>query len=74
MDDRDETIARLREKLTQARQVITYLVNDGHFNGTEGRRAVDYFSRSDVNPDFLPWPLQDEEGLRPEQLNASNDG
>jgi hypothetical protein len=69
----DETVAQLREKLAQAREVIAHLLEDASVNGAEAHRALDYFSGNDFQPDFLPWPRHQDEGLRPEELNAAND-
>lgn len=65
---------RLRAKLEQARAVIAQLIGDGAASGSEGERALAYFSQERFDPDFLPWPRIDSEGLRPEDLNAGNDG
>jgi hypothetical protein len=65
---------RLRQKLDQARTVIAHLVTTSGSLGSEGRRAVDYFGDDDFDPDFLPWPRHPDEGTRPEDLNAANDG
>jgi hypothetical protein len=64
----------LRMKLDQARIVIAHLIGDGSTNGAEDLRALDYFLDDRYDPDFLPWPRQDDEGTRPEELNAANDG
>ena len=64
----------LRAKLAQARTVIAHLVAHSESSGSEGRRAVDYFSGDHFDPDFLPWPRHADEGTRPEDLNAANDG
>ena len=68
------TVEQLEKKIGQARQVIGYLLDQSGFNGGEGERALDYFSRDGFDPDFLPWPRHDDEGIRPDQLDASNDG
>lgn len=69
----DETVAQLREKLVQAREVIAHLMDKAAFNGAEAHRALDYFSGDAFERDFLPWPRREDEGLRPEELNAAND-
>jgi hypothetical protein len=73
MNKADENMA-LRMKLDQARLVIARLIGDGAANGAEDQRALDYFAGDRYDPDFLPWPRQDDEGMRPEDLNAANDG
>lgn len=64
----------LRAKLEQARAVIARLVGDGGTLGAEGERALDYFSSDRYEPDFLPWPRGQADGMRPEELSAANDG
>jgi hypothetical protein len=71
---RDEETEKLRMKLDQARAVIAHLIGDASEAGAEGKRALAYFEGDDFEPDFLPWPRQDPEGMRPEELNAANDG
>ena len=68
------TIDQLKEKIAQAYQVIGHPLEQSGFKGGEGRRALDYFSSGEFDPGFLPWPRPSEEGLRPEELNAGNDG
>ena len=68
-----ETVAQLRQKLAQAREVIAHLMDRADFSGTEAHRALDYFGGDGFQKDFLPWPRHDDEGLRPEELNAAND-
>lgn len=68
----DPTVAELKQKITQAREVIAHLMAKAAFNGAEAHRALDYFSSDAFDRDFLPWPHADE-GLRPEELNAAND-
>ena len=65
---------RLRAKLAQAREVISSLIGDASSMGSEGQRAVAYFSSDRYEPDFLPWPREPSQGTRPEDLNAANDG
>ncbi|RWM87866.1 MAG: hypothetical protein EOR84_28805 [Mesorhizobium sp.] len=69
----DKTVAELRQKVAQAREVIAHLMDKAAFNGAEAHRALDYFSNDTFKNDFLPWPRQTDEGLRPEELNAAND-
>ncbi|BCH13495.1 MULTISPECIES: hypothetical protein [unclassified Mesorhizobium] len=69
----DKTVAELRQKVAQAREVIAHLMDKAAFNGAEAHRALDYFSNDAFKKDFLPWPRQTDEGLRPEELNAAND-
>jgi hypothetical protein len=64
----------LRLKLDQARVVIARLIGDASANGAEDLRALDYFLGDRYDPDFLPWPRRGDEGMRPEDLNAANDG
>jgi hypothetical protein len=68
------TIEQLEEKIAQAREVIAYLLDQSGFDGGEGARALDYFASDTFDPGFLPWPRASAEGLRPEELNAGNDG
>lgn len=63
---------RLEAKLQQARQVIAHLLGEGAARGSEGERALRYFSTDRYDPAFLPWPRR-EEGIRPEDLSAAND-
>ncbi|RWH77221.1 MAG: hypothetical protein EOQ86_27335 [Mesorhizobium sp.] len=69
----DETVAQLRQKVAQAREVIAHLMDKAAFNGAEAHRALDYFSNDAFEKNFLPWPRRTDEGLRPEELNAAND-
>jgi hypothetical protein len=69
----DATIAELREKIAQAHQVIAHLIDQAAFNGAEAHRALAYFGTDAFDRDFLPWPRYEDEGLRPDQLNAAND-
>ena len=68
------TVEQLKEKIAQAYQVIGHLLEQSGFDGGEGRRALDYFSSDEFDPGFLPWPRPGDDGLRPDQLNAGNDG
>ncbi|HEV2502428.1 MAG TPA: hypothetical protein VGV39_05105 [Mesorhizobium sp.] len=69
----ENTVAELKEKLAQARDVIAHLIDKAAFNGAEAHRALDYFGSDTFEKEFLPWPRQDDEGLRPDELNAAND-
>ncbi len=73
MTESEET-ERLRAKLDQARAVIAHLIGDAAVLGSEGERALGYFSSEDFDPGFLPWPRMGNEGIRPEDLNSGNDG
>lgn len=68
------TIEQLEEKIAQAHRVIAYLLDQAGYDGGDGERALDYFSSDSFDPGFLPWPRPGAEGLRPEELNAGNDG
>ncbi|TIR22931.1 MAG: hypothetical protein E5X34_14395 [Mesorhizobium sp.] len=68
----DRTVAELRQKIAQAREVIAHLIDKAAVNGAEAHRALEYFGSDAFDRDFLPWP-HIEEGLRPEELNAAND-
>ena len=68
------TVDQLKEKIAQAYQVIGYLLDQAGIEGSEGERALDYFSSDGFDSDFLPWPRPGEEGMRPDELNAGNDG
>ncbi|TPI35975.1 hypothetical protein FJW07_22395 [Mesorhizobium sp. B3-1-9] len=68
----DRTVAELKQKIAQAREVIAHLMDKAAYNGAEAHRALEYFSSDTFDRDFLPWP-HTEEGLRPEELNAAND-
>lgn len=65
--------AELREKLAQAHDVIAHLIGLAALDGPEARRAAAYFGSDAFDPRFLPWPRHDEDGMRPDQLNAAND-
>ena len=69
----DGETEKLRAKLAQARTVIAHLIG-GAAMGAEGERALDYFMSDRYEPGFLPWPRQSDEGIRPEDLSAANDG
>ncbi|TJV39789.1 MAG: hypothetical protein E5Y02_24215 [Mesorhizobium sp.] len=69
----DRTVAELRQKIVQAREVIAHLIDKAAFNGAEAHRALDYFGSDAFDRDFLPWPHHNDEGLRPDELNAAND-
>ncbi|WP_320263044.1 hypothetical protein [Mesorhizobium dulcispinae] len=69
----DQTVAELRQKIVQAREVIAHLMEKSDFNGAEAHRALDYFGSDAFDRNFLPWPHQGDEGLKPEELNAAND-
>lgn len=69
----DGEIEKLRGKLEQARAVIAHLLGDSLATGSEGHRALDYFTSDRFDSDFLPWPRTASEGTRPEDLNAAND-
>ncbi|MCG7508778.1 hypothetical protein [Mesorhizobium retamae] len=69
----ENTVAELKEKLAQAREVIAHLIDKAAFNGAEAHRALDYFGGDGFEKGFLPWPRQEDEGLRPDELNATND-
>ncbi len=69
----DESADRLKRKLAQAREVIAHLMDKAAYNGAEAHRALDYFGSEAFDKDFLPWPRHDDEGIRPENLNAAND-
>ena len=69
----DETVAQLRQKRAQAREVIAHLMDTAAFNGAEAHRALNYFGSDEFEQTFLPGPRHGDEGLRPEELNAAND-
>ena len=69
----DRTVAELKQKIAQAREVIAHLMDKAAFNGAEAHRALDYFGGDEFDGNFLPWPHHGDEGLRPEELNAAND-
>lgn len=68
------TAEQLEDKIGQAYQVIGYLLEQAGFDGGAAARALDYFSSDAFDPEFLPWPRPADAGLRPEELNAGNDG
>jgi len=63
----------LKAKLAQARAVIAHLMERASYDGAEAQRALAYFEGDGFDKDFLPWPRHEDEGLRPEELNAAND-
>ncbi len=69
----DQTVANLKAKLEQARDVIEHLMERAAYNGAEAHRALGYFAGDAFDKDFLPWPRHEDDGLRPDQLNAAND-
>ena len=69
----DQSADGLKRKLAQAREVIAHLMDKAAYNGAEAHRALDYFGSEAFDKDFLPWPRHDDEGIRPENLNAAND-
>ena len=69
----DRTVAELRQKITQAREVIAHLMDKAAFNGAEAHRALDYFGSDAFDGNFLPWPHNGDERLRPDDHNAAND-
>ena len=69
----DQTVTELRQKIAQAREVISHLMDKAAFNGAEAHRALDYFGSDAFDRNFLPWPHHGDEGLRPDELNAAND-
>ncbi|MBN9234949.1 MULTISPECIES: hypothetical protein [Phyllobacteriaceae] len=69
----EQDVAELKQKIAQAREVIAHLIEKAAFNGAEAHRALDYFGSNAFERNFLPWPRHDDEGLRPDQLNAAND-
>lgn len=69
----NENGADLKAKLDQARDVIEHLMEKAAYNGAEAQRALGYFAGDVFDKDFLPWPRHEDEGLRPEELNAAND-
>ncbi len=69
----ENTVTELKQKLAQAREVIAHLIDKAAFNGAEAHRALDYFGSETFEKEFLPWPRQEDEGLRPDELNAAND-
>ena len=48
------TVDQLEEKIAQAYQVIGYLLDQAGIEGSEGERALDYFSSDGFDSDFLP--------------------
>jgi hypothetical protein len=69
----DRTVAELKQKIAQAREVIAHLIDKAAFNGAEAHRALDYFGSDAFDRDFLPWPHPGKEALKPDELNAAND-
>jgi hypothetical protein len=69
----DRTAAELRQKIAQAHEVIAHLMDRAAFNGAEAHRALEYFGGDAFDSNFLPWPHHGDEGLKPNELNASND-
>jgi len=69
----EQDVAELKQKIAQAREVIAHLIEKAAFNGAEAHRALDYFGSNAFERNFLPWPRHEDEGLRPDQLNAAND-
>ncbi len=69
----EQDVAELKQKIAQAREVIAHLIEKAAFNGAEAHRALYYFGSNAFERNFLPWPRHDDEGLRPDQLNAAND-
>jgi hypothetical protein len=69
----NEKSADLKAKLEQARDVIEHLMEKAAYNGAEAQRALGYFAGDVFDANFLPWPRHEDEGLRPEELNAAND-
>ncbi len=69
----DRTAAELRQKIAQAHEVIAHLMDRAAFNGAEAHRALEYFGSDAFDSNFLPWPHHGDEGLKPNELNASND-
>ncbi|KQZ15316.1 hypothetical protein ASD44_15560 [Mesorhizobium sp. Root554] len=69
----DQSAARLKKKLAQACEVIAHLMDKAAYNGAEAHRALAYFGNEAFDKDFLPWPRHEDEGMRPENLNAAND-
>ena len=69
----EHSVAELRQKIAQAREVIAHLMDKAAFNGAEAHRALDYFGSDAFDGNFLPWPQHADEGLRPDELNAAND-
>lgn len=69
----NERAVDLKAKLAQAHAVIAHLVEQASYDGAEAQRALAYFENDRFDPNFLPWPRHEDEGLRPEELNAAND-
>ena len=69
----ERSVAELTRKLAQAREVIAHLMERAAYDGAEAHRALAYFSGDAFEQDFLPWPRHEDEGMRPEELNAAND-
>lgn len=70
----EETTDQLKKKLEQAHQVIAHLMDTASCSGSEAHRALGYFAGGGFDENFLPWPRRDDEGLRPDELSAANDG
>ncbi|KQZ82984.1 hypothetical protein ASD64_07415 [Mesorhizobium sp. Root157] len=68
-----DNVVQLKEKLSQAHEVIAHLMAKAAFNGAEAHRALNYFSGDSFDRDFLPWPRYTDDRLRPDELNAAND-
>ena len=69
----DRTVAELRQKIAQAREVIAHLMDKAAFHGAEAHRALDYFGSDEFEQTSCPGRIHGDEGLRPEKLNAAND-
>jgi hypothetical protein len=52
----DRTVAELKQKIAQAREVIAHLMDKAAFKGAEAHRALDYFGSDEFDRNFLPWP------------------
>lgn len=63
----------LKAKLQQAREVIAKLIEDADIGEFEARRLLEYFTNTGFDPAFQ-LEVPQEEGLRPEELSAANDG
>ncbi|WP_210336992.1 hypothetical protein [Aquamicrobium zhengzhouense] len=59
--------------MKQAATIIGQLTGTDSGLGSEGKRARDYFLSDRYEPDFLPWPVSEDQPIRPENLNAAND-
>jgi len=69
----EDDVEILEAKLRQAAAVIAQLTGKDDVLGGEGKRALEYFNSDHFDPAFLPWPKPEEESIRPEDLNATND-